>query len=107
MFDMKNLFGHLKDFQSQISDLKDEIKGMSFSAETGGGMVKATVNGEGELVDLKLDPSLLKPEELSVLPQLIKTAVKEAQQQSKGILAEKIKEMTGGLSIPGLDQFIK
>ena len=107
MFDLKNLFGQWKEVQNQIFKIKEEVKKMSFSAETGGGIVKATVNGEGELVDLKLDPSLLEPEEMSVLPELIKNAVKEAQSRSKDFMANKIKEMTGGISIPGLEQFIK
>ena len=90
----------MKEFQNQIRKVRDEIKLMHFSAETGGGMVKATVNGEGELVDLKLDPSLLEPKELSILPELIKTAVNEAQAKAKSALSEKAKHFAGGMLDP-------
>ena len=79
---------------------------MKFSAETGGGMVKAIVNGRGHLLDLSIDTSLLESDELSIIANLTKKAIQEAQSRSQSGTKEKMKELSGGLGkIPGLDQF--
>ena len=109
--DITNMFGQLKGMQEQFSNIQEEAKKLKFSAETGGGIVKATVDGEGLLTDLKIDPSLLEKDEMHILSDLIKKAVQEAQKESgkgsKERMANKLKEITGGLNIPGLDQFMR
>ena len=103
-----HMFGQMKDMQQKIVDLQDEVKSMKFTGETGGGMVKATVNGQSLLQDLQIDPTLLEPDEMSILTDLIKKAIQQAQYSSKEGTAAKIKEISGGLgNVPGLDQFFR
>ncbi len=106
--DLGNMFGQMKDIQQKIVGLQDEVKNMTFTAETGGGTVKATVDGQSILQNLQIDPTLLEPGEMSVLENLITTAIQQAQHSSKEGTAVKIKELSGGLgNIPGLDQFFR
>ena len=106
--DLANMFGQLQGIQKKFTGLQEEVKNMQFTVETGGGMVKATVDGQGSLIDLKINASLLEPDELPVLPELIRKAIQEAQKKSKEGAAEKIKELSGVFgSIPGLDQLFR
>ena len=107
----KDMFGQLKGMQEQVSSMQEENKNLRFKAETGGGMVEATVNGEGRLVDLSIDSSLLEKDEMHILPDLVKKAVQEAQNESqkasKEKMADKLKGFSGDLNIPGLDKLIR
>ena len=61
--------------------------------------VAMTVNGKSELKSLRIDPSLLKPEEAEIVEDLIVTAYGDARQKAEAALAEKMRAMTGGLAI--------
>lgn len=100
--DMKNMMGQLMEAQKQMKKMQKELESLKFEAETGGGTVTATVNGEFTLVDLKIDSSKLQPDEMKVLPKLILNTVREAQKRAKSEVAKKAKELGGGLNIPGL-----
>lgn len=100
--DMKNMMGQMMEAQKQMKKMQKELESMKFEAETGGGTVSATVNGEFTLIDLKIDQSKLQADEMKVLPKLILNAVREAQKRAKNEVAKKAKELGGGLNIPGL-----
>ncbi len=96
---MKDVFGQLKEAQKTAKEMQKKLAGMRITAETGGGTVKAIVDGEALLVDLIIDPELLEPEELKVLPKLIKKAITEAQKKAKDEVAAQIKTMAlGGMN---------
>jgi len=99
---MKDMMGQLRDAQKQMKSMQNELSKMRVEAETGGGMVKATVDGEFNLIDLAIDDSLLEPDELKKLPKLIIKAVQQAQKNAKSEVKEKAKSLTGGLNLPGL-----
>lgn len=99
--DMKNMMSQLYEAQKSLKKMQKELGQMKFEAQTGGGVVKATVNGEFTLVDLQIDNSKLQPDELKVLPRLILNTVQQAQKIAKDEVAKKAKDM-GGLNIPGL-----
>ncbi len=66
-------------------------------------MVKATVNGKGRIVDLKIDPSVLKACQVDMLEDMIKAAVSAAQSRAADAAAAAVKELTGGLNLPGME----
>jgi hypothetical protein len=68
--------------------------------EAGGGAVKVRLNGKGEMLGLTIEPSLLKPDDTSILEDLIVTAHKSAKERSEALLQEKMKDLTAGLPIP-------
>ena len=106
--DMKSAFNQAREAQKTMKDIQKKLQAIRIEVETGAGAVKAIVNGEAELIDLKIDTSILSDKELSVLPKLILKAVQEAQKKSKNEAAASMKNLAGSMpSIPGLDQLFK
>jgi hypothetical protein len=71
-------------------------------ASAGGGMVTAVVNGRQQLVDLKIEESVVDPEDVEMLQDLILAAVNEALKKSQDMAQQEMSKLTGGLNIPGL-----
>jgi DNA-binding YbaB/EbfC family protein len=100
-----NMGGMMKQAKKMMDDLKkvqEDLTQERIEVSSGGGMVKATVTGDGELVSVKIDPQVVDPEDVEMLEDLVTTAVKEAVAQAKEHAAEKMEAVTGGLGIPGM-----
>jgi len=102
MSNMKDMFQQVRSAQKQMKEMKKELAKMRVEGETGGGMVKAIVDGEFQLIELDIDHSLLEPDDIKALPRLIVKAVQTAQKNAKSQVMEKAKDLTGGMDIPGL-----
>ena len=100
MKDWLGVMKQAKDLQDRMQRLQEEVAGLSIEGTAGGGLVKATLNGKSELKSIKIDPSLLKPEEAEILEDLIVAAINEARAKAETKLAEKMREVTGGLALP-------
>ena len=73
---------------------------------SGGGMVTVTLSGKGDMAQVKIDSSLLKPEEAEILEDLIVAAHNDAKAKVEEAMKEKMKSLTGGLPLPpGLKLF--
>ncbi|MGD2109089.1 MAG: YbaB/EbfC family nucleoid-associated protein [Phycisphaerae bacterium] len=102
-----NLAGVLKSakgLQAQVSKMQEELASRRFEGDAGGGMVRATVDGRGTLVDVKIDPQALNDVEL--LEDLVKAAVGAATTKSHEAMKNDVAAMTGGLNIPGLTDML-
>uniref|UniRef100_A0A7C3SHX7 Nucleoid-associated protein ENV62_01700 n=1 Tax=Desulfobacca acetoxidans TaxID=60893 RepID=A0A7C3SHX7_9BACT len=102
---MKNLSGLMKQaqkLQSKIAEMQEELGRRTVTAQAGGGMVVATVNGRQELVSLRIDPEVANPEDIEMLQDLITAAVNEALNRSREMVAQEMSKLTGGLQLPGL-----
>jgi hypothetical protein len=68
-------------------------------------MVKATVNGKRQVVGLEIDPTLLKPEDITVVQDLVIAAVNKATEEAELLAKEELRRKTEGLlpNIPGMD----
>ncbi len=93
-----------KDIQARMGELQRELAEKRFDAETGGGMVKVTVDGKGSVVNVKIEPEAAKDVEL--LEDLIKSAVCSAVDRAQSAMKEEMSRLTGGLNIPGLDNML-
>ena len=100
MKDLLGLMGKAKEMQAKFQAMQDEIATLEATGQAGGGLVSVTLTGKFEMKSLKIDPSLLKPEEAEILEDLIVAALNDARQKAEGKLAEKMQEMTGGLQLP-------
>ena len=105
MFDMMKMMGKMKEVQSRLKEAQDNLVHVRATGESGGGMVKATVNGKRQLVSLEIDPTLLKPEDQAVVQDLVITAVNKAAEEADVKAKEELRKSTEGLTpnIPGLD----
>jgi len=100
--DFANIVKHAKQLQQRLEEAQAEIARMRAEATAGGGMVKATVNGRGELIDLSIEREVVDPQDVEMLVDLIIAAVQEAQKKAQGIAQEKLGPMTEGLRGLGL-----
>lgn len=97
--------GKMKEVQAKIKEAQENLVHIRVSAESGAGMVKATVNGKKQLVDLAIDPELIKPEDKDMLKDLVIAAVNKAMEDVEVKAKEELKKSTEGIlpNIPGLD----
>jgi DNA-binding YbaB/EbfC family protein len=106
---MKNFAGMMKqaqELQSRMAEMQAEMERARVEGQSGGGLVVLTLNGKGELVGVKIDASLLKPDEVEILEDLIVAAHTDAKAKVERLLQEKMHSLTGGLPLPpGLKLF--
>jgi DNA-binding YbaB/EbfC family protein len=106
---MKNFAEMMKQaqaLQSRMADLQAELERTAIEGRSGGGMVVVTLSGKGDMTQVKIDPSLLKPEEAEILEDLIVAAHNDAKTKVEEAMKEKMKSLTGGLPLPpGLKVF--
>jgi DNA-binding YbaB/EbfC family protein len=86
--------------QKKMSDLQDKLAEERFEASAGGGLVTAIVDGKQRLKELKIAPDALKDGDVSLLEDLIVTAIGEAQRTSEEKMNETIGQITGGFNLP-------
>jgi nucleoid-associated protein EbfC len=105
MFDMMKMMGKMKEVQARIKQAQDNLGNLRATGESGGGMVKATVNGKKQLVALEIDPTILKAEDKIVVQDLVVAAVNKASDEAEILAKEEMKKSTEGLipNIPGFD----
>ncbi len=100
---MKNIGQMLKqaqEMQAKMADMQAQLADMTVDGVAGAGLVTVTLNGKGEMKGLKVDPSLIKPDEAEILEDLIVAAHADAKAKAEAKSAEAMKELTGGLELP-------
>ncbi len=97
---LKGLFEAAQRIQSEMARVKDELGSKTVSAETGGGLVECTASGKGDLVSLKVDPSLLSPDNQRMLQDLVVGAVNLALERARQMAQDEVMRATGGLQLP-------
>ena len=98
--DLMGMMKQAKALQEKMQSLQDEVAGMEVEGTAGGGLVSVVLSGKSEMKRLKIDPSLLKPEEGEILEDLIVAAANDARGKAEQLLADKMREVTGGLQLP-------
>lgn len=99
---MQEMMKQARKMQEQLAQAQESMKDVTIDASTGGGMVKATVNGDLELVSIQIDPDALDPEDVDLLQDMIVAAVNEAIRGVSEVASKQMSSITGGLNIPGM-----
>lgn len=100
---MKNMFDMMaqaKALQEKMLSFQDEIVRLEVEGTSGAGLVKVVINGKTELRSVRIDPSLIKPDEAEILEDLIVAAHADAKGKMEVLLKERMQQMTGGLPMP-------
>jgi DNA-binding YbaB/EbfC family protein len=97
-----NIMKQAQQMQRRMGQLQEELESKQVEASSGGGMVTAIVSGKQQLLDLKIDPTAVDPEDVEMLQDLVTAAVNEAIKQSQQMAQEEMSKLTGGMNIPGL-----
>ncbi len=105
MFDMMKMMGKLKEVQENMKKAQEGLKEIKASGEAGAGLVVATINGTKELIDLKIDESLINKDDTDMMKDLIVAAVNKAISEVDVAAKEHMKNATDGMlpNIPGFD----
>src|SRR5215467_6593561 len=105
MFDMMKMMGKMKEVQARLKEAQDNLALLKVNGESGGGMVKATVNGKRQLISLDIDSAILKAEDKILIQDLVIAAVNKASEEAEAQAREQLKKSTEGLlpNIPGMD----
>jgi DNA-binding YbaB/EbfC family protein len=106
---MRDLMGIMKQaqaMQQKMQDVQAELDRLEVEGSAGGGMVKAVLTAKGQAKSLKIDPSLLSPDEAEIVEDLIVAALNDARGKADRAAQEKMEEVTKGLPLPpGLKLF--
>ncbi len=97
-----DLMKQAKIMQKQLSEIQEELKNMIFESSSGGGAVKVKVNGDQEVMEIKIDKEAIDPEDLEMVEDMILVAVNDALNKSKEEYKTRMASLTGGFNIPGL-----
>ena len=101
---MKNigqLMKQAQEMQTKMAEMQAQLEGIEMAGAAGAGMVQLTLNGKGDLKKVKIDKSLLDPEEVEVLEDLIVAAFHDARGTVSAHAEQEMHKLTGGLQLPG------
>jgi DNA-binding YbaB/EbfC family protein len=106
MKDLMKLMKQAGEIQGRMQKLQEELAALEVEGQSGAGLIKVTVNGKMEARGIKIDPSLIKPDEADMLEDLILAAFQDAKGKAEAAVQAKMQEITGGLALPpGLKLF--
>ena len=100
MFDMNQLMKQAQEMQGKMAQMQDDLARKQITADAGGGMVQATVNGKMELVKLKIDPTKVDLTDMEMLEDVIVAAVAAAQNRAGEMMKQEMQKAAGAMGLP-------
>ena len=100
MADFMGLMKQAAQLQSKMQALQAELDTITVEGSAGGGMVTVTLTAKGDLKAVKIDDSLIKPDDKEILEDLLIAAHAEARKRAEAVMQEKMQAVTGGLPLP-------
>src|ERR1700722_5373414 len=86
--------------QAKMAEVQEKLTTLEVEGMSGGGLVKVTADGKGTIKEIKIDPTLLDPQEVEVLEDLLVAAFRDVQTKAEAKAAEEMGKVTGGLKLP-------
>jgi DNA-binding YbaB/EbfC family protein len=100
MADFLGLMKQAAQMQAKMQEMQAELDQIEVEGTAGGGMVTVTLSAKGDLKGVKIDDSLLKPSEKEIIEDLLVAAHADARRKAETVMQDKMKDLTGGLSLP-------
>ena len=100
MADFLGMMKQAAQLQSKMQAMQDELAQIEVEGISGGGLVSVRMTAKMEVKAVKIDPSLIKPDEREVLEDLLVTANNDARRKAEAAMQEKMQSLTGGLGLP-------
>lgn len=94
------LMKQAQEMQKNMAKVQEELKERIVEASSGGGMVKVHMNGQQELMSIKIDPEVVNKDDVTMLEDLISAAINEGLNKSKEMSKEEMGKLTGGMGLP-------
>lgn len=105
--DIASLMRQAQQLSGKMQDVNDTLKNQRATASTGGGMVEVEVNGLGEVLRVKIDPTLVERGEREMIEDLLPAAVNQAIAKARQLHVDAMKTVTSDLDLPGLEDAFK
>jgi DNA-binding YbaB/EbfC family protein len=99
-----SLMKQAQEMGGKMKQLTEELKTKRVTGSAGGGMVEVEANGVGDILAVRIDPSLFAKQDREFVEDLLPAAINAAQQKAKELYAEQMQTLTGGLNLPGLGE---
>jgi len=100
MKDLGKLMKQAQELQTKMTEMQDQIANLEVEGVSGGGLLKVTMSGKGDIKKLKIDPSLIDPSDPEMLEDLIIAAHNDAKKKAESKSQEMMSDITGGLPLP-------
>jgi nucleoid-associated protein EbfC len=100
MADFLGMMKQAAQLQSKMQAMQDELGNVEVEGISGGGLVSVRMTAKMEVKGVKIDPSLLKPEEREIVEDLVVTALADARRKAEAAMQEKMQSLAGGLGLP-------
>ena len=98
----KQVMRQVKELQAKLAQAQEELGNVEIEGTAGGGAVTVVVDGHQNALSVKISPDAVDPDDISLLEDLVLTAINEAIRKSQETAQERLGALTGGLRIPGL-----
>lgn len=102
MGNMNKMMKQVQKMQTEMTKLQEELEERIVEASAGGEAVAVKVNGKQELLEIKIKPDVVDPEDVEMLEDLVLAAVNEGLRTAQEMVASEMSKITGGMNIPGL-----
>lgn len=102
MGNMNKMMKQVQKMQAQMAKLQEELEEKVVEASAGGEAVTVKVNGKQEVLEIKIKPDVVDPDDVEMLEDLVLAAVNEALRNAQEMVASEMGKITGGMNIPGL-----
>jgi DNA-binding YbaB/EbfC family protein len=96
--DMRQLFQMGQQMQEKMTEAQAELEAMEVAGNAGGGMIRVTVDGRGDVKQLSVDPTVVSPDDVEMLEDLLLAALRDAQKKAREAQESKMKSVAGGLT---------
>jgi hypothetical protein len=100
---MADLFGKMMEMRQKVTEAQDALAQKTVTAEAGGGMVKVTANGGMRIINIKIDPDVLDPDDIELLEDLIVAGVNKALDEAAKMAQDEMSRAAGSFLPPGMD----
>jgi len=100
---MQGMLKQVQKMQEEMKRVQGELVNMTVSEEAGGGMIKATANGNKEIISVEIDPQVINQDEKEILEDLVVAAVNKALESAGKMAEEELAKVTKGMIPPGMN----
>ncbi len=97
---INNIMQKAQEMQEELEKKQDELAKKEVEATSGGGMVKVVMNGNEEVVDIKIEKEVIDPDDSEMLEDLVLAAVNNAKEKAEEMKQEEMGDIAGGLDLP-------
>lgn len=100
---MQGMMKQVQKMQAEMQKVQSELVNLTVSEEAGGGMIKATANGQKEIISVEIDPQVINKDDREILEDLVVAAINKALASAGKLAEEEMAKVTKGMLPPGIN----